>query len=133
MPAKPPSRTSALLEAMKRPPAPLPVQQAPVLEAFPTSAETSEAKQAPKPPVPVDPPVSGRRANYKLVYFTDDDRSVLSEKMVWVASQGIRPSDSLIVRAALRVAKPDQAFREALEAILRNDKRTRKARARAGR
>ncbi len=124
MPSKPISKTSALLEAMKRSPSgsSQPAPEPPVKMEISTESIASPKAQP-----------SGRRENYKLVYFTNEDRAALSEKMVWVASQGIRPSDSLILRAALRVAKLDQAFREALDTILREDKRTRKARALAGR
>lgn len=131
MSVKPPSRASALLAAMKRPPAQVPTQKVPADEKLP---DKDINQQTEPPPVEKESrPASSRRTNYKLVYFTDEDRALVLEKMVWVASQGIRPSDSLILRAALRVANPDQAFREALEAILRDDKRTRKARALAGR
>ena len=131
MSVKPPSRASALLAALTRPSAQVPTENAPAPEK--TSDKDIRQQTEPAPVKGEQQPAAGRRTNYKLVYFTDEDRALVLEKMVWVASQGIRPSDSLILRAALRVANPDQAFREALEAILRDDKRTRKARALAGR
>jgi hypothetical protein len=66
---------------------------------------------------------SFRPGKAKLLYFGSEEYEIFRELTVWVASQGIRPSDSLIARAALVMIKPGQAFREALEAVLARDKR----------
>jgi hypothetical protein len=43
----------------------------------------------------------------------DDDRRLVRELSAWLAGQGVRPSDSMVVRAALRFAKTGGAFLEA--------------------
>ena len=74
-------------------------------------------------PAPASKSKSFRPGKSKLLYFGSEEYEIFRELTVWVASQGIRPSDSLIARAALVMIKPGQAFREALEAVLARDKR----------
>jgi hypothetical protein len=74
-------------------------------------------------PAPASKSKSFRPGKTKLLYFGSEEYEIFRELTVWVASQGIRPSDSLIARAALVMIKPGQAFREALEAVLARDKR----------
>jgi hypothetical protein len=78
-----------------------------------------------KDPDPATPSKSKsfRPGKTKLLYFGSEEYEIFRELTVWVASQGIRPSDSLIARAALVMIKPGQAFREALETVLSRDKR----------
>jgi hypothetical protein len=38
-------------------------------------------------------------------YLHDNDRQTVRELSAWLAAQGIRASDSLVIRAALRLAK----------------------------
>jgi hypothetical protein len=40
----------------------------------------------------------------------EEDRKLIRELAAWLAGQGIRPSDSMVVRAALRMAKPGSAL-----------------------
>ncbi len=51
-------------------------------------------------------------------WLHDEDRKVIRELAAYLSSQGVRPTDSLIVRAALRLVQGDAAlvtaFREAL-------------------
>jgi hypothetical protein len=74
-------------------------------------------------PAPASKSKSFRPGKSKLLYFGSEEYQIFRELTVWVASQGIRPSDSLIARAALVMIKPGQAFREALEVVLARDKR----------
>ena len=78
-------------------------------------------------PAPASKSKSFRPGKTKLLYFGSEEYEIFRELTVWVASQGIRPSDSLIARAALVMIKPGQAFREALEVVLARDKRKTKA------
>jgi hypothetical protein len=88
-----------------------------------SSAAAPDLKRKEFDPVPVSKSKSFRPGKSKLLYFGSEEYQIFRELTVWVASQGIRPSDSLIARAALVMIKPGQAFREALEVVLARDKR----------
>jgi hypothetical protein len=53
-------------------------------------------------------------------WLHEDDRRLIRELATWLSSQGIRTSDSLVVRAALRTAKTGapllEAYRQAAQA-----------------
>jgi len=97
----------------------------PELEPQPvqSTAAAPDLKKKELDPVPALKSKSFRPGKTKLLYFGSEEYEIFRELTVWVASQGIRPSDSLIARAALVMIKPGQAFREALEAVLARDKR----------
>jgi hypothetical protein len=88
-----------------------------------SSAAAPDLKRKEFDPVPPSKSKSFRPGKSKLLYFGSEEYQIFRELTVWVASQGIRPSDSLIARAALVMIKPGQAFREALEVVLARDKR----------
>jgi hypothetical protein len=46
-------------------------------------------------------------------WFHDEDRRLIRELAAWLAGQGLRPTDSMVVRAALRMAKTGGALVEA--------------------
>lgn len=46
-------------------------------------------------------------------WFHDEDRQLLRELAAWLAGQGLRPTDSMVIRAALRTAKTGGEFLEA--------------------
>jgi hypothetical protein len=46
-------------------------------------------------------------------WFHDEDRRLIRELAAWLAGQGLRPTDSMVVRAALRMAKTGGALIEA--------------------
>jgi hypothetical protein len=52
-------------------------------------------------------------------WFHEEDRRLLRELAAWLAGQGLRPTDSMVIRAALRTAKTGgellQAYRQASE------------------
>ena len=97
----------------------------PELEPQPeqSPAAAPDLKRKESDPAPASKSKSFRPGKSKLLYFGSEEYEIFRELTVWVASQGIRPSDSLIARAALVMIKPGQAFREALEAVLARDKR----------
>ena len=88
-----------------------------------SSAAAPDLKRKEFDPAPASKSKSFRPGKSKLLYFGSEEYEIFRELTVWVASQGIRPSDSLIARAALVMIKPGQAFREALETVLARDKR----------
>jgi len=61
----------------------------------------------------------GRVGSPVQFWFHDEDRHLLRELAAWLAGQGLRPTDSMVIRAALRTAKTGgpflQAYREASE------------------
>lgn len=65
----------------------------------------------------------GRRVT---MYIRDSDLVKIRELTAFVAGQGARTSDSLIVRAALLTATPGKAFLSALKAVASTDQRLRK-------
>jgi hypothetical protein len=46
-------------------------------------------------------------------WLHDEDRKLVRELAAWLAGQGIRPTDSMVVRAALRMAKTGTELLEA--------------------
>ena len=92
-----------------------------------STAAAPDLKRKELDPAPASKSKSFRPGKAKLLYFGSEEYEIFRELTVWVASQGIRPSDSLIARAALVMIKPGQAFREALEVVLARDKRKTKS------
>lgn len=96
------SRQETLLAALQRKPTPSPV------------ASTS-APEAPAPPEPKPAVAKTKRRVGKPVQFWlhDEDRKLVRELSAWLAGQGIRPTDSMVVRASLRMAKTGAGLLEA--------------------
>ncbi len=73
----------------------------------------------PDPPPPATPAASPghkpKRRVGKAVQFWlhEEDRKLIRELSAWLAGQGIRPTDSMVVRAALRMSKTGSALVEA--------------------
>jgi hypothetical protein len=113
-----PSRQDSLLAAIQRKPtAPEPV--APATTATPPATAT---------------PAAGRRIGKPVQFWLhEEDRKLVRELAAWLAGQGIRPSDSMVVRAALRIAKTGPAFLAAyqeaalLDGRLRPEPRTKRS------
>src|SRR5258708_238195 len=72
----------------------------------------------PPPPSPAERAPAVRGGKAVQFWLHDEDRKLIRELAASLSSQGVRPTDSLIVRAALRVVQADarlvEAFREAL-------------------
>ncbi len=76
-------------------------------------------RKAPRSPEPItdvepmrtssaepDVRVSSRPSAHRVqFYMHDDDRQIVRELSAWLAGQGIRASDSLVIRTALRLAR----------------------------
>ncbi len=56
-------------------------------------------------------------------WLHDEDRRLVRELAAWLAGQGVRSTDSLVVRAALRTVKTGGEFREAYRYASRLDGR----------
>lgn len=97
MSAKKSSNVNDLLAAIKR--------QVPAA-APATAAEAVHDEPAAPVPTPTKKASGTRKPAHKLqFYLHDDDRRTIRELSAWLAGQGIRASDSLIIRSALQLTK----------------------------
>src|SRR5690349_1731584 len=75
----------------------------------------------PKPEQAATPPAfTGRTA---ALWFDDEDRATMRELTVMAVQQGIRPSDSLIVRALMRVTPRDERLFDTMRELAERDGR----------
>ena len=99
MNAKKSNNISNLLAAIQRQvPAPVPAA---------VTGTAEEESMPPAPPSTKKAEISGtRKVAHKLqFYLHDEDRLTIRELSAWLAGQGIRASDSLIIRSALQLTK----------------------------
>lgn len=77
-----------------------------------TEAKSVVRTDAPKKPSAEKKPKRkvGRAVQF---WMHDEDIKLVRELSAWLAGQGIRPSDSLVIRAVLRVAKTGSGLLEA--------------------
>ena len=70
----------------------------------PTAENVSQDGSHPQRPNPASsrPTSSAQRVQF---YMHSDDRQIVRELSAWLAGQGIRASDSLVIRTALRLAR----------------------------
>jgi hypothetical protein len=90
----------------------------PIKPAVPTVADPELRRKEPRPAPPADRPK--RRVGKQVQFwFHDEDGRIVRELAAWLAGQGLRPTDSLVIRAALRAAKTGgellQGYRQAAE------------------
>lgn len=72
---------------------------------------TPPAAASAAPPAPPEPaPSKARTGKQAQFWLHEDDRRLIRELSSWLASQGVRPTDSLVVRAALRTAQGGEAL-----------------------
>ncbi len=118
MSSKPKSATlqNSLLAAIQRKvPASQPAEPNPATTAMPPPVEPDQQE--------VSRPRPSRRKSRVgspvQFWFHDEDRRLVRELAAWLAGQGLRPTDSMVIRAALRTAKTGgellQAYRQASE------------------
>jgi hypothetical protein len=87
--SKPKDNVSSLLAAIQR-----------------TPHASAQPPVAPAPQ-PTETLRTGKQAQF---WLHEDDRRLIRELSSWLASQGVRPTDSLVVRAALRTAQGGEAL-----------------------
>jgi hypothetical protein len=83
-----------------------------------TAPPTAETHAQPKPrrqpshraPTPAPKSKGGKPVQF---WLHDEDRRLVRELAAWLAGQGERSTDSLVIRAALRTAKTGGEFLEA--------------------
>jgi len=57
------------------------------------------------------------------IYIQEEDRRTIRELSAWLAGQGMRPSDSLIIRAALRLTRTDGDLLSTYRQLAQMDRR----------
>jgi hypothetical protein len=85
-----------------------------------------QTPEAPKEAAIVDVPIpakNSRMGRGAQFWLHDEDRKLIRELYAWLANQGVRPNDSIVVRAALRMAKPGAALLEAYHEAVKLDGR----------
>jgi hypothetical protein len=115
---KPKNNVNELLAAIKR--------HAP--ESHAAVISISDSLPAPEPAEKEEPvgkkrekastPAPGKKTKSKIgravqFWMHDEDTQLVRELSAWLAGQGVRPSDSMVIRAALRYAKTGSGLLEA--------------------
>ena len=111
---KPKNNVNDLLAAIKRQPTNATPEKKieEVPPAKPPETEKHSRTEAPKRTAPA------KKAENKMgkpvqFWMHDEDRKLVRELSAWLAGQGTRPSDSMVIRAALRFAKTGSGLLEA--------------------
>jgi hypothetical protein len=103
-----------LLAAIKRQPT-TPTPEKTEVESAPAKRQERdepEKRDTPKKPVIEKKPYS-RMGKPVQFWMHDEDRKLVRELSAWLAGQGIRPTDSMVIRAVLRLAKTGNGLLEA--------------------
>ena len=111
------NNVNELLAAIKRQtaePAPTP----PTLKEEPaapvTQAEEGPKKKQERPAAPsAEKKPKSKIGKAVQFWMHDEGTQLVRELSAWLAGQGVRPSDSMVIRAALRYAKTGNALLEA--------------------
>lgn len=91
------------------------------------SGKQAEPKEPTKQVAPRNPPApkktKTKRGGPVQFWLHDNDRKVIRELAAWLAGQGLRTTDSQVLRAALRLAKTGSALVESFHEVERLDGR----------
>ena len=116
MPTKSKENVSNLLAAIQRK---APTNPAADAEATPTAAVTAEPESPRKSPRRAAAVSKARVGKPVQFWLHEEDRRLVRELGAWLAGQGLRSTDSLIIRSALRTAKTGgdllEAYRQAAQ------------------
>lgn len=114
------SNAAALMDAIRRK-----VPDNPPTQVEAAAEIHTQSKPRPRPSRRTAPATAPRNSGPKPAqfWFHEEDRRTIRELAAWVAGQGVRPSDSLILRAALHTTKTNQEFLEAYRQVSQRDGR----------
>ena len=116
-PSKPGDKRNSLLAAIQRKAPSAPVMAEPKPQP-PVTVEQPEPRRKEAQPVAIEKP-KRRKGKQVQFWFHEEDGRLVRELAAWLAGQGLRPTDSLVIRAALRTAQTGtallQAYRRAAE------------------
>jgi hypothetical protein len=127
--SKPKDNVTSLLAAIQRKNPSAPASKSKPEPAKVIKAQTLSTKKRAVKPEPEEAKPKGRGGRPIQFWFHDDDRRLIRELAAWLAGQGLRPTDSLVVRAALRMAKTGGALLEAYHEEARLDGRLKRVNA----
>jgi hypothetical protein len=103
-----------LLAAIKRQPT------GPAPEATPAKSPVSKRQEVEEPvkrvtarTAPAEKKATSRVGKPVQFWMHDEDRKLVRELSAWLAGQGVRPTDSMVIRAVLRLAKSGSGLLEA--------------------
>jgi hypothetical protein len=126
---KPKTKIDGLLAAVQRK---APTATEPTPEPVPATGSEAVASSGPRPKPTVRATAGPKSRVGKPVQFWlhDEDRRLVRELSAWLAGQGERPTDSMVIRSALRMAHTNaellKAYRQAsqLDGRLKQHKKT---------
>jgi hypothetical protein len=110
---KPKDNVNSLLAAIKRQPTSSTAEKV-IEQAQPVKQPETrkpDRQETPKKVV-VEKKVKRRLGKPVQFWMHDDDIKLIRELSAWLAGQGIRPSDSLVIRSVLRLAKTGSGLLE---------------------
>lgn len=118
--AKPASKVDGLLATLKQKKVPAPqIETVPAVAPASTAPEPAAPPAAPEPmtskgqPAPPRKETKSRAGRPVQFWIHEEDRLLLRELSAWLAGQGERPTDSMVIRSALRVTKTGGDFLKA--------------------
>jgi hypothetical protein len=108
------NNVSNLLAAIKRQPT-QPTPETPPAAVAPVKHSEPEetGKREVSRKAPAKKAVTAKRGKPVQFWMHDEDRKLIRELSAWLAGQGIRPTDSMVIRAVLRQAKAGSGLLEA--------------------
>lgn len=120
------SKASSLLALIQT----APTEPSEVAPTGPPSPQASSRRAAPqsrkaarREPKVTQAEVTGRTGSRVTIFLHEGDRRIIQELMAYLAGQGRRVSESIVIKAALRTANPGQALLNAHEEAARQDQR----------
>ena len=122
-PPKPSDKRDSLLAAIQRKAPSAPVRAEPEPQAPVTAEQPEPRRREPRPVAEKPKPRKGRQVQF---WFHDEDGKLVRELAAWLAGQGVRPTDSLVIRAALRTAQTGTGFLQAYRRAAELDGRLKK-------
>jgi hypothetical protein len=123
--SKPKSNVSDLLAAIKRQPTNATPEKTEDAQPVKQSEIKKPARQETPKKVAAEKRVKGRMGKPVQFWMYDEELKLVRELSAWLAGQGVRPSDSLIIRSALRLAKTGSGLLEACSQAAKLDGRLR--------
>ena len=108
------TRTNELLAA---------IQRKPTESVEPSDAPDDHSDGTAPVAAPRNSGGNGRVGKPVQFWLHEEDRRIIRELSAWLAAQGIRPTDSMVIRAALRVSRTGSELLEAYKQATELDAR----------
>src|SRR5271170_1213329 len=116
-------KRDSLLAALKRTLPSAPPPDEPEAVALTPVAPSEPKRKEPRPAVEKPKPRKGKQVQF---WFHEEDGKLVRELAAWLAGQGMRPTDSLVIRATLRTAQTGTGFLHAYRKAAELDGRLKK-------